>query len=221
MAKAYHLNALRQALQTLNVQGNLPAALRLTIIGAPHWLTQADAMASLQDQLLQSGLVDKKKAKELKQAHRKEARGRQKGQVLVDETKEQARRAQLEKVERDRQLNKEQQLAAEKKAIKAQIVQLITMNRVNREGGDVAYQFKDGSLIKKMYVTQAIQKELINGRLAIAKLADDYELLPAAAAGKIAQRDPQVIVLLNQYEPPAVDEDDPYADYQIPDDLMW
>ena len=178
-------------------------------------------MASLQDQLLQSGLVDKKKAKQLKQEHRKEAKGRQKGQVHIDEAKEQARRVQLEKVERDRQLNKEQQAEAEKKEIKAQIVQLITMNRISREGGDVAYQFKDGTRIKKMYVTPKIQRELVNGRLAIAKLADDYELLPAAAAEKIAQRDPQVVVLLNQYEPTTVDEDDPYTDYQIPDDLMW
>ena len=178
-------------------------------------------MASLQDQLLQSGLVDKKKAKQLKQAHRKEAKGRQKGQGHIDENKEQARRAQLEKVERDRQLNKEQQAEAEKKAIKAQIIQLITMNRIDREHGDVAYQFKDGTLIKKIYITQKIQKELINGRLAIAKLVNGYELLPASAAEKIAQRDAQVIVVLNQYAPTEVDEDDPYADYQIPDDLMW
>ena len=164
-------------------------------------------MASLQDQLLQSGLVDKKKAKQLKQEHRKEAKGRQKGQVHIDEAKEQARRAQLEKAERDRQLNKAQQAEAEKKAIKAQIVQLITMNRIHREQGDVAYQ--------------KIQQELINGRLAIAKLGDEYALLPASAAEKIAQRDAQVIVVLNQYAPTAVDEDDPYAEYQIPDDLMW
>jgi uncharacterized protein len=178
-------------------------------------------MASLQDQLLQSGLVDKKKAKQLKQESRKQAKSRQKGQVQIDETKELARRAQLEKADRDRQLNKAQQAEAEKKAITAQIVQLITMNRVARDGGDVAYQFKDGTRIKKIYVTPKIQKDLINGRLAIARLGDDYELLPASAAAKIAQRDPGVIVLLNQYEPVEVDEDDPYADYQIPDDLMW
>ena len=104
--------------------------------------------------------------------------------------REQARRAQLEKAERDRQLNKEQQAEAEKKAIRAQIVQLITMNRIHREGGDVAYQFKDGTRIKKLYVTPKIHGELVNGRLAIAKLADGYELLPAAAAQKIAQRFP-------------------------------
>lgn len=178
-------------------------------------------MASLKDQLLQAGLVDKKKAKQLQQEQRKEVRGRQKGQVHVDETREQIRRDQLEKAERDRLLNKEQQQEAERKAIKAQIIQLITLNRVRRESGDVAYQFADGTHIKKIYITRQIQADLVNGRLAIARLGSDYELLPASAAEKIAQRDPQVIVVLNQYEPTAVDEDDPYADYQIPDDLMW
>ena len=178
-------------------------------------------MASLHDQLLQSGLVDKKKAKQLKQEQRKEVRGRQKGQVHSDETREQARLAQLEKAERDRLLNKAQQEEAGKKALKAQIIQLITLNRVQRERGDVAYQFADGTRIKKLYVTQQIHKDLVNGRLAIARLGNDYELLPASAAQKIAQRDPQVIVVLNQYELPAVAEDDPYADFQIPDDLMW
>jgi len=178
-------------------------------------------MASLQDQFLQAGLVDKKKAKQVNKEQRNEAKVRHKGQPQPDEKKEQAKRALLEKAERDRQLNKQQQAEAEKKAIKAQIVQLIRMNRVARERGDVAYQFKDGTIIKRIYITPQLQKDLINGRLAIAKLANDYELLPAAAAEKIMQRDASVIVLLNRDEWVTVDEDDPYADYQIPDDLMW
>lgn len=178
-------------------------------------------MASLQDQLLQNGLVDKKKAKQVSKEQRKEAKVRHKGQPLLDENKEQAKRTLAEKAERDRQLNKQQQAEADRKAIKAQIVQLIQMNRIARERGDVAYHFKDGSIIKKMYVTQQLQKDLSNGRLAIAKLDEDYELLPAVAAEKIMQRDASVIVLLNREEKATVDEDDPYADYQIPDDLMW
>jgi hypothetical protein len=178
-------------------------------------------MASLQDQLLKAGIVDKKKAKQIKQEQRKEARSRPKGQVQVDENKEQAKRALAEKTQRDRQLNKRQQDEVEKKAIQAQIIQLIKMNRVDRQKGDVAYQFTDGTRIKKLYVTQQLQNDLSKGRLAIAKLGDSYELLPAPAAEKIMQRDAQVIVLLNRNESIEVDEDDPYADYQIPDDLMW
>ena len=178
-------------------------------------------MASLKDQLLNAGLVDKKKAKQLKQELRKEAKVRQKGQVPLDDNKEQVKRNLVEKAERDRQLNKQQQEVVERKAIQAQISQLIKMNRIKRESGDIAYQFTDGTRIKKIYVTEQLQKDLVNGRLAIAKLGNEFELLPSSAAEKIRQRDPQVIVLLNTYEVTGVDEDDPYAEYQIPDDLMW
>ena len=178
-------------------------------------------MASLKDQLLNAGLIDKKKAKQLKQELRKEAKVRQKGQVRLDDNKEQVKRNLVEKAERDRQLNKQQQEVGERKAIQAQISQLIKMNRIKRESGDIAYQFTDGTRIKKIYVTEQLQKDLVNGRLAIAKLGNEFELLPSSAAEKIRQRDPQVIVLLNTYEVTGVDEDDPYAEYQIPDDLMW
>ena len=178
-------------------------------------------MASLKDQLLNAGLIDKKKAKQLKQELRKEAKVRKKGEVPLDDNKEQVKRNLVEKAERDRQLNKQQQEVVERKAIQAQISQLIKMNRIKRESGDIAYQFTDGTRIKKIYVTEQLQKDLVNGRLAIAKLGNEFELLPSSAAEKIRQRDPQVIVLLNTYEVTGVDEDDSYAEYQIPDDLMW
>ena len=59
-------------------------------------------MASLKDQLLNAGLIDKKKAKQLKQELRKEAKVRKKGQVPLDDNKEQVKRNLVEKVERDR-----------------------------------------------------------------------------------------------------------------------
>jgi len=179
-------------------------------------------MASLQEQLLKAGIVDQKKAKKIQQEKRKAAKSAPKGHAQIDEDKEQAKRALAEKVERDRELNRQQQAASEKKAVQAQIIQLIRMNRIERAGGgEVAYQFTDGKKIKKMYVTTKLQSELTRGRLAIARLDNNYELLPAAAARKIMQRDAQVIVLLNEKSEHVMDDDDPYAAYQIPDDLMW
>jgi uncharacterized protein len=178
-------------------------------------------MASLQDQLLKAGIVDKKKAKKIQHEQRKEAKSRPKGQVQLDENKEQARRALAEKAERAREFNRQQQVESEKKAIQAQIIQLITMNSIARSGGDIAYQFTDGKKIKKIYVTRQLQDELVKGRVAIVKLGDSYELIPAPAAEKIMQRDEQAVLLLNHGVHDQAEEDDPYADYQIPDDLMW
>ncbi|WP_210450506.1 DUF2058 family protein, partial [Pantoea ananatis] len=40
-------------------------------------------------------------------------------------------------------------------------------------------------------------------------------------ADKIAQRDAESIVLNSALSQEEQDEDDPYADFKIPDDLMW
>ena len=127
-------------------------------------------MSSLQDQLLKAGIVDKKKAKKIKQEQRKEARSRPKGQVQVDENREQAERALAEKAQRDRQLNKRQQEEAEKKAIQAQIIQLIKMNRVNRKQGDVAYQFSDGT--KSLHPARKSARQIVADRNGTSACAD-------------------------------------------------
>jgi uncharacterized protein YaiL (DUF2058 family) len=179
-------------------------------------------MSSLQDQLLKAGIVDEKKAKKIKQEKRKAAKQQPKGAVPVDENREEALRVLAAKAERDRQINRQNQAAAERKAVQAQIKQLIEVNRVERGQGEIAYQFSDGVKIKKLYVTDKLQQQLVNGRLAIVRLAERYELVPAAVAQKIRQRDTELVLVLNsRTEADQQAEDDPYADYQIPDDLMW
>ncbi|MFT4822847.1 MAG: hypothetical protein ACJAUG_001746 [Halioglobus sp.] len=178
-------------------------------------------MASLQDQLLKAGIVDKKKVKEIKKEQRKQAKQQPKGHAQVDEAKEQARLALEKRSEQDRQMNKELQAQAEKKAIQAQVIQLIKMNKINRGSGELAYQFTDEKKIKKLYVTGELQQQLIKGQIAITRLGESYELVPAPVAEKIQQRNAAAIVLLNQKDSQEIDADDPYADYQIPDDLMW
>ncbi len=76
-------------------------------------------------------------------------------------------------------------------------------------------------------VDKPVQTQLINGRLAIARLMAEnsdephYAIIPASVADKIAQRDPDSIVLNSALSQDAQEEDDPYADFKVPDDLMW
>lgn len=178
-------------------------------------------MSSLHEQLLKAGVVDEKKAKQLKKEKRKAAK-QPKGQAQIDESKAAAARALAEKAERDRELNRQRQAEAEKKAIQAQITQLISTHKLDRRGGELSYQFVDGKKIKKLYVTNDLQTQLTRGQIAIVKQGETYELVPATVAEKIKQRDKsRVLVLHDKSASQAVDEDDPYADYQIPDDLMW
>lgn len=176
---------------------------------------------SLQDQLLKAGLIDKQKVKQAKQERHKEAKQQRSSGAAADPGKQQAEQALAEKAARDRELNRQRKAGSERKALEAQVRQLIEANRLPKNDGDIAYNFADGTRIRRLYITAATQQQLGSGQLAVVKLNGQYDIVPAAVAEKIRQRDAACVVV--GHEPPAQrrDEDDPYAEYPIPDDLMW
>lgn len=181
-------------------------------------------MASLQDQLLKAGLIDAKKAKQANKEKRKETNvARRSNEEKVDEIKQSAEQARLEKAERDRELNRQRDLELQQKAIAAQIKQLIENHRQKKGAGenDVEYNFTHGKLIKKIRVSKTVQEQIVRGVLAVVQLGEGYELVPRIVADKIAQRDEGAVVVANTKTTHQVEEDDPYKDYVIPDDLMW
>lgn len=175
-------------------------------------------MSSLKDQLLNAGLVNKK---QVQQAKKQKHQQKQSGQVTADqEARAHAEQIKAEKIARDRELNKQRQAAAEEKAIIAQIRQLIDTNQVSNDRGEVAYNFTDGTKIKRLYLTELLINQLSAGQLAIVKQDEGYRLVPSKVAARIAQRDPGIVLVLHTQVEES-DADDPYADFQIPDDLMW
>lgn len=179
---------------------------------------------SLKDQLLQAGLADAKRAKQFDKEKRKASRiARRSGEVIEDEIKVAAQQARAEKAQRDRELNQQREEKAQRKAINAQIRQLIETNEVARKGGDINFHFTDGKQVKKFYVDAMQQKQLAAGRLAIAKQGDQYALIPAVVADKIAERDETRVIRCQESDAAKLtaEEEEWYKDYEIPDDLMW
>jgi len=182
-------------------------------------------MASLQDQLLKAGLVDKNRANKAKKEKQKKVRAaRGSGTSISNEAGVSAQREQAKKVERDRRLNIQKQKESDQKAIAAQIIQLVEMNRLDSDNGDIAYSFIFDNKVKKIYLSEELKNQLVGGRLAIVTIVKNgqrkFELVPAPVAEKTAQRDESCVVQLNQKVGTA-GEDDAYAEYKIPDDLMW
>lgn len=182
---------------------------------------------SLQDQLKNSGLIDDKKAKQLKRAKSKEDKVARKVSGkghAVDERKLELDRIKAEQVERDRKLNFDKNAKEQHKAISAQIKQLIQKNSISLgddgKGGDKKYSFADGSKIKHLWISQLQVNQLSQGQIAIVRDLDKVALVPLIVADKIAQRDASAI-LFKAEKGEAMAADDPYADYQIPDDLDW
>jgi hypothetical protein len=135
-------------------------------------------------------------------------------------------RRQAERAERDRALNAKRKQALEQKAIAAQVRQLIETNKVDRSKGDIPYSFVYRKKIKKLYIGETEKNLLAGGRLAIVTLVINnegrrFELVPMEVARKIAERDPDTVIELNLHDDSISAEDDPYADYKIPDDLTW
>jgi uncharacterized protein YaiL (DUF2058 family) len=183
-------------------------------------------MASLQDQLLKAGLIDKNKAHKAKKDRQKQANlVRKSGAEADNESRLLAQQERTKKLARDRELNLQKQQASNQKAIAAQVKQLIEMNSLDRDRGEISYSFIYQNKVKNIGVSAEQKNQLTLGRLAIVTLLANkdrrFEIVPTPVADKIAQRDADSVVHLNQKVEIDENENDPYADFQIPDDLTW
>jgi uncharacterized protein YaiL (DUF2058 family) len=183
-------------------------------------------MASLQDQLLKAGLTTKQKARQANTSQRKTNKQKRSGvakdESLQDQVKQDLAKAQKEKLAKDAALNEEkkQQLANKEKTLRIQ--QILEHHQIKNVNGETEYNFTFNSKIKKLFVNAVTHRALVNGRLAVCGLVEQSYLVTAETAAKLATLDPSVILVQNdKVESDEVAADDPYADYQIPDDMMW
>ena len=178
----------------------------------------------LQEQLLKAGLVKKSKLAEVAREQHKARHG--KGAPAPSEIQRDAERARAEKVERDRALEAERKAQARAAELHAQARQIVQDRKVPRSG-EVEYRFTADGAIRTVLVNDDLKKKLAAGALVIARVDDRYELLPRVAADKVRERDAGMIVLdhgLSADAEPATasSEDDAYyAQFQVPDDLVW
>ena len=174
---------------------------------------------SLKDQLLKAGLVKKQDVK--KQPKKKAPQVAKKNRKKPSENTLRTQRQMLDKAKKDKKLNEQKRIEAEKKALFAQIKQLVNGSKVNRKDGEKSYNFTFGKKVKTIYVTDEQHAQLSKDQLVIIHLDNDvFELVPKVVATKITERDATRVVV-NEQADSNPKEDDPYADYENPDDLMW
>jgi len=181
---------------------------------------------SLFDQLKKSGLVSDKKAKQVQHQKRQQAtknkQQAKKGKTVENEAAKLAAKAAEEKAQRDRELNQTRQQQQAENAKKAELRQIIISNLIKGFEGDITYNFADGNSVKSLNVNAKTQKALANEKLLIVRFDKGYKLVPAEVADKIEQRDANAIVRNQSQENKLSKEDqDYYAQFEIPDDLVW
>jgi uncharacterized protein len=187
---------------------------------------------SLFDQLKKSGLVNDQKAKQAQKAkgkaqfqqtkQHKAQKSAQKNAEAPSEIDDPVVKAAREKAERARQLNLERQQQQAKKAAQAEVRQIIETHRLGQYEGPITYRFADDNKVKALEVNQETHQRLVSARVRIARFEGGYALIPAAAAAKVEQRDTDVLIPLPENEASVSKEDqDYYAQFEVPDDLMW
>jgi len=170
---------------------------------------------SLKSQLLKAGVATQKQARRAQHQKRQEQKSTQQSAAEL------AQQRQAEQAERSRKLNEQRQAELRKRERQAEIQQLIDTHQVSREGGEHSYQFVMDKRITKVLVTEALVNPLAKGQMGIVAWQERFYVLPAPALERLAERDDSIIVSWHKAQDVKTDEEDPYADFPIPDDLMW
>ena len=178
---------------------------------------------SFQDQFLKLGLVDKKQVdKAKKKKHQKKKQKSPKKQVVVDENALLAQEALAKKKARAQELNQIREEKLKKREVMAAIRQMVEKNRLKKDDSGVPYRFNAGGKIQRIFVKKEVVDQLSSGQLAVVGLGNSYEVVPCLIGEKVRALDKKSFVLVNS---PAItsesEADDPYAGYEVPDDLMW
>ena len=183
-------------------------------------------MASLQEQLLKAGLSTKQKARQANTDNRKKNKKKRSGVAVEDSLQEKIKQDRIQtqqtKVSKDNELNAKKQQKLAEKENKLRISQILSHHQITDVQGEIEYNYTVNAKVKKLHLNAATHKALINGRLALCGQDEQSYIVTSETAAKLAELDVNVLLLQNekQVEPTDLGED-PYADFQIPDDLMW
>jgi uncharacterized protein YaiL (DUF2058 family) len=103
----------------------------------------------------------------------------------------------------------------------AEIRQLIEQHRIPKPEGDEYFNFIDRKKVRRIAVNADLRERLVRGDIAIARCEARYDYVPSDIAARIRERDARMVMSLDSSKDTKPDEDDPYKDFVVPDDLTW
>ncbi|KFZ38390.1 hypothetical protein HR45_02785 [Shewanella mangrovi] len=179
---------------------------------------------SLQQQLLKAGLTSKQKVRDAKTQKKRNRKAN------IDdgsqELKHQIAQQKAKQAERDKALNEQRFAEATEKGLVRSLVTEIRKHAIGLpKDGELKFNFTLENKIHSLFIDNKVQQQLLNGRLGIVRLEEKSYLVPHKLAERVNLLVPAWCGYLwtadASQEAAEVEEDDPYADYVIPDDLMW
>lgn len=194
---------------------------------------------SLQEQLVQAGLADEESLNRSRQDRQRRGGGKRGGAKKSGggrKARQSAQQSAADKTGPDAAPSKKTEKAAQDKPAPAakrqptaeekadQLHQIIRANRIDRAYAGVPYRFTEGARVREIAVTGTQQGRITRGELAVVSDGGRCELVPAKVARRVRGIAPEAVLVLNAADERGTDADedeDPYAAYHVPDDLMW
>lgn len=177
---------------------------------------------AFQDQLLKAGLVSKQKVQKATTQKRRDRKAK------VDdgsaELKEQIAEQKKAQAVKDKALNEQRfDEALEKGLVRGLVTEFKRLAIKLPQRAEVKFNFTFDNKIFSLYVDDKLQSQLLNGQLGIVRHEDTSYLVPHKLAERVNLLVPQWCgyLWIKDDKAQVVEENDPYADYVIPDDLMW
>ncbi len=183
-------------------------------------------MGSMQDQLLQAGLITEDK---LKQAKAKDHKARKRAGKPKKSKRKPPSSApagntaeQAEKRAHDRQLNRARDSERGRKSRLTALRTLLDKHRKNDPKGDIKHYYQSGKKIKYLYITAKQQTLLQQNKLLIAILEGRGHILEQSQEKQLQSLDPdRQDIRIAKVADKAGDSGDEYGEHPVPDDLMW
>jgi hypothetical protein len=133
---------------------------------------------------------------------------------------------------RDQALEQQKRDKAARKERAAQGRQLVEPNALPRLETDDYYNFVHDGRIARVGVDAARRAALIGGSLVIVRSHGQYLVVPAEIAARVREREPRAVVhdaadgtssggAAADAASSTPADDDPYAQFKVPDDLVW
>ncbi|GIU26795.1 DUF2058 domain-containing protein [Shewanella sp. MBTL60-007] len=175
-----------------------------------------------QEQLLKAGLVSKQKVRDTKTQKRRDRKAKvDDGSEALKQEIAAKKQAQADK---DKQLNEQRFAeASEKGLVRGLVTEFKKLAISSPKDAEIKFNFTFENKIYSLYVDEKMQSQLLNGHLGIIRHEENSYLVPHKLVERVNLLVPAWVGYLWSQEDNSdvVEEDDPYADYVIPDDLMW
>lgn len=113
----------------------------------------------------------------------------------------------------------QQEFAEQRRVMNIQINELLKDQPIEEPSGDTKFSYVYDGKVRSIYVSEEQQKKLSAADVALTVVKAKTKIIPIALVEPLQKIDPKRFIHIVKDDKPAAD--DPYAGFEVPDDITW